>query len=248
MPHSCHHTTAVSPLPVVLVVLFHRSTGIPAGLLARYLLGVPFLVVVWTSITVDTELHPRSLFTAGKATKLALDAPCAPNYIVYFWHIVVVIWLNCCVLPLGNVLQGPPGTGKTSAIIAIISTLLAKHFSPPNPKAKTVNPGASSSSLAQDGPSSTPTVVPKALLPGSQPATLAAQITTSGQASSKGRAGPGGAPAPAPKFRVLVCAQSNAAIDEVIARLADPGLLMGKSRQGITAYHGSLTPCLPARP
>ena len=30
-----------------------------------------------------------------------------------------------------------------------------------------------------------------------------------------------------PKFRVLVCAQSNAAIDEVIGRLASPGLLTG---------------------
>ncbi|KAL0045065.1 hypothetical protein WJX82_006977 [Trebouxia sp. C0006] len=80
---------------------------------------------------------------------------------------------------LFTLLQGPPGTGKTSAIIAIISALLAKHYG-----------------------------------------------------TGKGRAGAGTTPAsaPTPKFRILVCAQSNAAIDEVIARLASPGLLMGSDK------------------
>ncbi len=56
---------------------------------------------------------------------------------------------------------------------------------------------------------------------------------SAGQGTGKGRAGAGTTPAsaPAPKFRILVCAQSNAAIDEVIARLASPGLLMGESRK-----------------
>lgn len=37
---------------------------------------------------------------------------------------------------------------------------------------------------------------------------------------------------PPPKYRVLLCAQSNAAIDELIMRLADPGVVdaLGKKR------------------
>ena len=118
--------------------------------------------------------------------------------------------------------QGPPGTGKTSTIIAIISALLGRHYTPPkpsDPKAKSLLPGPPVASPAPD------------------PADTAADVPTSsslggsaqGEGAAKGRAGPDRAPAPGPKFRILVCAQSNAAIDEVIARLASPGLLMGES-------------------
>lgn len=137
-------------------------------------------------------------------------------------------------------MQGPPGTGKTSAIIAIISALLAKHYVPPNPKARQPLPGAPSISPAQDDaapsssssssalPSTNPKQLPQAL---SSLAPGSSLNSVLGQAVDKGRAGAGTthAPVPAPKFRILVCAQSNAAIDEVIARLASPGLLMGES-------------------
>ncbi len=135
--------------------------------------------------------------------------------------------------------QGPPGTGKTSSIIAIISALLVKHYVPPNPKAKPCLPGPPSNSPPQDlsvppsSSSSLPTVKAKRLLPLSSSSTgprADPSSSSSEQRSGNSRAGPGCAPAPAPKFRILVCAQSNAAIDEVIARLASPGLLMGESR------------------
>lgn len=136
------------------------------------------------------------------------------------------------------VVQGPPGTGKTSAIIAIISALLAKHYVHPNPKSKQPSPGAPSDSPALDAPHPSPSssllplAEPKQVLLGSVSAADGDDPSVSaGQGTGKGRAGAGTTPAsaPAPTFRILVCAQSNAAIDEVIARLAGPGLLMGES-------------------
>lgn len=118
--------------------------------------------------------------------------------------------------------QGPPGTGKTSTIIAIISALLGRHFTPPkpqDPKAKSLLPGPPAAGPAPDTADKAADVPTSSLLVGS----------AQGEGSAKGRAGSERAPAPAPKFRILVCAQSNAAIDEVIARLASPGLLMGES-------------------
>lgn len=118
-------------------------------------------------------------------------------------------------------MQGPPGTGKTSTIIAIISALLSKHYTPPNPKdpkLKPILPEPLASGLAP-GTADVATDLPSSSLPGS------VQL----EGSAKGRACPDRVPAYAPKFRILVSAQSNAAIDEVIARLASPGLLMGES-------------------
>ena len=48
--------------------------------------------------------------------------------------------------------QGPPGTGKTSAIIAIISALLAKHYTPPNSKAQQLDPKAAPDGPPSEGP------------------------------------------------------------------------------------------------
>ncbi len=157
---------------------------------------------------------------------------------------VIIILVITVIIVIGGtacawvVVQGPPGTGKTSAIIAIISALLAKHYVPPNPKSKQPLPGAPSASPALDAPDPSPSssllplAKPKQVLPGSVSVADADDPNVSaGQGTSKGRAGAGTTPAsaPAPKFRILVCAQSNAAIDEVIARLASPGLLMGES-------------------
>ncbi|KAL0017843.1 hypothetical protein WJX77_008034 [Trebouxia sp. C0004] len=141
---------------------------------------------------------------------------------------------------LFTLLQGPPGTGKTSAIIAIISALLAKHYVPPNPKSEQPLPGAPSDSPALDAPDPSPSssllpllTKPKQVLPPFVSAAYGDDLSVSaGQGTGKGRAGACTTPAsaPAPKFRILVCAQSNAAIDEVIARLASPGLLMGSDK------------------
>jgi len=161
--------------------------------------------------------------------------------LLYYYVIITLSLLYCyyChIISASVVVQGPPGTGKTSAIIAIISALLAKHYVPPNPKSKQPLPGAPSDSPALDAPdpppssSLLPLAKPKQVLPGSISAADGDDPSVSaGQGTCKGRAGAGTTPAsaPAPKFRILVCAQSNAAIDEVIARLASPGLLMGES-------------------
>lgn len=134
--------------------------------------------------------------------------------------IIILVTVIDIVIIVSNA-QGPPGTGKTSTIIAIISALLSKHYIPANPKdpkAKPLlpapipkDPASDSADAAADPPSSS--------LAGS----------AQGEGSAKGRASCDTVPAPAPRFRILVCAQSNAAIDEVIARLASPGLLMGES-------------------
>ncbi len=106
---------------------------------------------------------------------------------------------------------------------------------PPNPKTKQPLPGATPALDAPD-PSSSSSLLslakPKQVLPGSVSVADGDDPSASaGQGTGKGRPGAGTTPAsaPAPKFRVLVCAQSNAAIDEVISRLASPGLLMGES-------------------
>lgn len=151
---------------------------------------------------------------------------------------IVIIVIIVSIITAWVVVQGPPGTGKTSAIIAIISALLAKHYVPPNPKSRQPSPGAPSDSPALDAPDPPPS---SSLLPQAKPnQVLLGSVTaadgddpsvSAGQGTSKGRAGAGTPPASAaaPKFRILVCAQSNAAIDEVISRLASPGLLMGES-------------------
>ena len=87
-------------------------------------------------------------------------------------------------------LQGPPGTGKTSAIIGMVSALLARN--------------AEVAVQQQEQHAGKPHAV-----------------------SWEG-GGQGGSPdrdSSVPMARVLVCAQSNAAIDELIARLATPGLI-----------------------
>lgn len=139
-------------------------------------------------------------------------------------------------------MQGPPGTGKTSAIIAIISALLAKHYtSPPQPLAPRLDPRIDSL-----GPMLTPLDDPGssgALTAATSKAHMgvpnlsrnavkgtSALVEPNREDGRKGR-GPGAerdaTKVPLPCFRILVCAQSNAAIDEVIARLASPGLFTG---------------------
>ena len=141
-------------------------------------------------------------------------------------------------------MQGPPGTGKTSAIIAIISALLAKHYTPPL-KHATATLSAQRDCDSELHSANGVTGVDSGA---SETKAKAKDVTANGSnkqgkpkseeaeqfvGKAKGRSGDGPRPAGAeravalPKFRVLVCAQSNAAIDEVIGRLANPGLLTG---------------------
>ena len=139
-------------------------------------------------------------------------------------------------------MQGPPGTGKTSAIIAIISALLAKHYTPP---LKHTTATLSAQRNCDIEPNSADRII--GVNSGASEAKAKAKdVTANGSnrqgkprneeaqqfvGKAKGRSGDGPARAERavalPKFRVLVCAQSNAAIDEVIGRLANPGLLTG---------------------
>ncbi|KAF6259514.1 AAA domain-containing protein [Scenedesmus sp. NREL 46B-D3] len=122
--------------------------------------------------------------------------------------------------------QGPPGTGKTSAIMGIVSALLAA--------------GSSGSSTQPDADSSKPAGAGRKQKPPSKAGTGAAATaaataadaaaTAAAAAASRGRSAAGALAQPAirvgvvPPVRVLVCAQSNAAIDELMTRLADSGI------------------------
>ena len=156
---------------------------------------------------------------------LVLSPACNQGTSTSFFCMVSITWLSHgCHVAVTS--QGPPGTGKTSTIIAIISALLGKHYIPSNPKdpqAKRLWPALSATSpaLASNAPAAPSS---SSLLPGST-----CDARSAGQGIFKSRAGLETDPAPSPKFRILVCAQSNAAIDEVIARLASPGLLTGES-------------------
>ncbi|KAK9830550.1 hypothetical protein WJX72_012414 [[Myrmecia] bisecta] len=118
-----------------------------------------------------------------------------------------------------TLVQGPPGTGKTAAILAIVSGILAK------------NPSTGHSTVANAEPSKKGSKKHKGGTAG-----VAACAGPSKEGSKKHTGGTAGVAADAaipqaclvmgqpPPARVLVCAQSNAAIDELIARLAVQGL------------------------
>ena len=99
--------------------------------------------------------------------------------------------------------QGPPGTGKTSAIIGMVSALLARN--------------AEVAAQRQEQPASKPRAV---------------------SWEGDGNKGSPDRDSSVPAARVLVCAQSNAAIDELIARLASPGLITpGKPTPAQASLH-----------
>ncbi|KAK9868262.1 hypothetical protein WJX84_007623 [Apatococcus fuscideae] len=108
-----------------------------------------------------------------------------------------------------TLIQGPPGTGKTAAIIGIISALLLAR----RPVA-TANGKSSASEAALDAEY--------------------AQNKRS-RLSKKDTGNPLKLTGEAPPVRVLVCAQSNAAVDELVERLGTQGLFAvssnGKARR-----------------
>lgn len=125
--------------------------------------------------------------------------------------------------------QGPPGTGKTSAIIGIISALLYKDSA----MHITGDQNQSDEASRPKAPSYKPPSKKRAKLDNS---TDSAKL----EGQNKAESGPlklGRTPA----CRVLVCAQSNAAIDELVARMATDGVWgpTGAKRQPALVSHWS---------
>ncbi|KAF8114235.1 hypothetical protein N665_0039s0003 [Sinapis alba] len=107
-----------------------------------------------------------------------------------------------------SLIQGPPGTGKTRTIVAIISGLLASV------SRKTGNSVHDHSSSTTSRQRMNPTV---AIARVWQDAALAKQLDDDGE-TKKNIAEKIG------KGRVLICAQSNAAVDELVSRISSLGI------------------------
>ncbi|MEW5299031.1 MAG: hypothetical protein WDW36_002086 [Sanguina aurantia] len=180
-----------------------------------------------------------------------------------------------------SLVQGPPGSGKTSAIIGILSMLLAKPFLALQQQDRNSLEAAAASlsrgiakavalgQLRQGGAAAGAATAPATATAGSSAAAAggrkssaaakrgrvaaggrsdlctsaeAAAAAAVGEAQGSGHrtgaagAAPGGSALDAlqlgvaPPVRILVCAQSNAAIDELLARL---------SREGVWCLDGS---------
>ncbi|RZB62240.1 Helicase SEN1 isoform B [Glycine soja] len=110
-------------------------------------------------------------------------------------------------------IQGPPGTGKTRTIVAIVSALLAsqqKMTSLKNPFDENLYQKSSTYSRPKISQS---TAIARVW----QDAALARQLGDDMQNSSKSFGNYA-------KQRVLICAQSNAAVDELVARISSGGI------------------------
>jgi hypothetical protein len=104
--------------------------------------------------------------------------------------------------------QGPPGTGKTSAIVGMLSALLGAAESQQGGSRAHGNTGRGRAGAAAGRQS--------AAVPAGSSTSLPAQAAQSALKLGV-----------VPRVRVLVCAQSNAAIDELIIRLANTGVWCG---------------------
>ncbi|KAL0799672.1 hypothetical protein Bca101_054847 [Brassica carinata] len=107
-----------------------------------------------------------------------------------------------------SLIQGPPGTGKTRTIVAIISGLLASV------SRKTGNSEQDHSSSTASRQRMNPNVAMARVW---QDAALAKQLDDDGGTTKKIAEKIG-------KGRVLICAQSNAAVDELVSRISSLGI------------------------
>ncbi|XP_059288718.1 uncharacterized protein LOC132042120 isoform X1 [Lycium ferocissimum] len=111
-----------------------------------------------------------------------------------------------------SLIQGPPGTGKTRVIVAIVSSLLAfsqvdtKRSSNGGPKSTGMSRTASRQRICQAA----------AVARAWQDAALARQLNEDLENDK-----PMGN---CSKRRILICAQSNAAVDELVSRITSEGL------------------------
>ncbi|KAL8136950.1 hypothetical protein V2J09_002951 [Rumex salicifolius] len=111
-----------------------------------------------------------------------------------------------------SLVQGPPGTGKTRTIVAIISAFLAMHSPSSNIAEKQL-----SSKMKPDTSLRARLSNSVAIARAWQDAALARQLNDEAEKDNK-------APKALSRRRVLVCAQSNAAVDELVSRLAGEGI------------------------
>ncbi|KAK7325346.1 hypothetical protein VNO77_29508 [Canavalia gladiata] len=113
-----------------------------------------------------------------------------------------------------SLIQGPPGTGKTRTIVAIVSAILAsrkKMNCLKNPLDENLNRNYSSTR-------SKPKISQSAAITRAwQDAAFARQLGDDMQGSLKSFGN-------CARQRVLICAQSNAAVDELVARISSHGL------------------------
>ncbi|XP_042048025.1 uncharacterized protein LOC121794091 isoform X1 [Salvia splendens] len=110
-----------------------------------------------------------------------------------------------------TLIQGPPGTGKTRTILAIVSSLLA--VSQINDSKRLRNGGSACSSSSTSQRISQSAAVARAW----QDAALAKQLNVDVEKNNR-TTGNG------IRGRILICAQSNAAVDELVARIYNEGL------------------------
>ncbi|XP_057968938.1 uncharacterized protein LOC131158231 isoform X2 [Malania oleifera] len=113
-----------------------------------------------------------------------------------------------------SLIQGPPGTGKTRTIVAIVSGLLASYSKRKNEMNHCSNLKSSTTSCTNLKTSISQSA---AIARAWQDAALARQLNedvkknlNSTDSSARGR--------------VLICAQSNAAVDELVSRISTDGL------------------------
>ncbi|CAM6095945.1 unnamed protein product [Calypogeia fissa] len=120
-----------------------------------------------------------------------------------------------------TLVQGPPGTGKTKTIVAILSALLALRSSKRTPTAAgTENqPPTSRSNVGMGGFNNSIKSSSRdaaAMSRAWQDAARAKEMMKESEKYSPDLQGQ--------KQRILVCAQSNAAVDEIVARICKNGL------------------------
>ncbi|XP_030499717.2 uncharacterized protein LOC115715063 isoform X1 [Cannabis sativa] len=111
-----------------------------------------------------------------------------------------------------SLIQGPPGTGKTRTILAIASGLLAS----PSEKSDQAD-NFLAGSVRKSSSLSTKISQTAAVARAWQDAALAKQLNEDMQRNSKSSDA-------YVRRRVLICAQSNAAVDELVSRISSQGL------------------------
>ncbi|KAG8380280.1 hypothetical protein BUALT_Bualt07G0176900 [Buddleja alternifolia] len=111
-----------------------------------------------------------------------------------------------------TLIQGPPGTGKTRTIVAIVSGLLAFSQMKDAKKLTSGGPFCGNSSSTNQRISES-----AAIARAWQDAALARQLNKDVENSNKNSGC-------SSRGRILICAQSNAAVDELVARVSSEGL------------------------
>ncbi|KAA8541523.1 hypothetical protein F0562_022675 [Nyssa sinensis] len=115
-----------------------------------------------------------------------------------------------------SLIQGPPGTGKTQTILAIISALLALSLQRINDRKRPLNGGLKPSNTSCAS-SKLQISQSAAIARAWQDAALARQLNEEIEKNCKSIGS-------CARGRVLICAQSNAAVDELVSRISSVGL------------------------